>query len=87
MFAEQMLGHKLITKQTGPQGKVCNAVCTTFPSLHKTLPTAAHSPPPPLSLVGLRLRAQVCSSRVLFCDSAGPQDGGPRLGSFITGRG
>ncbi|RUS19578.1 ATP-grasp domain-containing protein [Endogone sp. FLAS-F59071] len=26
MFAGQMLGHKLITKQTGPQGKVCNAV-------------------------------------------------------------
>ncbi|RUP49949.1 LOW QUALITY PROTEIN: hypothetical protein BC936DRAFT_140902 [Jimgerdemannia flammicorona] len=26
MFAEQMLGHKLFTKQTGPAGKVCNAV-------------------------------------------------------------
>ncbi|OLL26116.1 putative succinyl-CoA ligase [GDP-forming] subunit beta, mitochondrial [Neolecta irregularis DAH-3] len=26
MFAEQMLGHNLITKQTGPGGKQCNAV-------------------------------------------------------------
>ncbi|KAG9294242.1 hypothetical protein G9A89_021601 [Geosiphon pyriformis] len=25
-FAEQMLGYKLITKQTGPAGKICNAV-------------------------------------------------------------
>lgn len=26
MFAEQMLGQKLMTKQTGPEGKMCNAV-------------------------------------------------------------
>jgi len=26
MFSEQMLGSKLITKQTGPAGKICNAV-------------------------------------------------------------
>lgn len=26
MFAEQMIGHKLITKQTGAQGRLCNAV-------------------------------------------------------------
>lgn len=26
MFAEQMIGHKLITKQTGPAGKICNSV-------------------------------------------------------------
>ena len=26
MFAEKMLGQKLITKQTGEAGKVCNAV-------------------------------------------------------------
>jgi succinyl-CoA synthetase beta subunit len=26
MFSEQMLGHKLITKQTGAAGKICNAV-------------------------------------------------------------
>nr|CAG8615748.1 7065_t:CDS:2 [Entrophospora candida] len=26
MFAEQMLGHKLVTKQTGAAGKICNAV-------------------------------------------------------------
>ncbi|KAK3814112.1 MAG: ATP-grasp domain-containing protein [Benniella sp.] len=26
MFAEQMLGHKLVTKQTGASGKICNAV-------------------------------------------------------------
>lgn len=26
MFAEQMIGHKLITKQTGAQGRPCNAV-------------------------------------------------------------
>lgn len=25
-FAEQMIGHKLITKQTGAGGRVCNAV-------------------------------------------------------------
>ncbi|KAF9546424.1 Succinate--CoA ligase [ADP-forming] subunit beta, mitochondrial [Linnemannia hyalina] len=26
MFADQMLGHKLVTKQTGAAGKICNAV-------------------------------------------------------------
>ena len=26
MFAGQMIGHKLITKQTGPRGRLCNAV-------------------------------------------------------------
>jgi len=26
MFAEQMLGHKLVTKQTGAGGKICNSV-------------------------------------------------------------
>ncbi|KAK2734867.1 Succinate--CoA ligase [ADP-forming] subunit beta, mitochondrial [Myotisia sp. PD_48] len=26
MFADQMIGHKLITKQTGAQGRLCNAV-------------------------------------------------------------
>lgn len=26
MFAEQMIGHKLITRQTGPAGKICNVV-------------------------------------------------------------
>lgn len=26
MFAGQMIGHKLITKQTGPQGKLCTSV-------------------------------------------------------------
>ncbi|KAJ9130164.1 Succinate--CoA ligase [Pleurostoma richardsiae] len=26
MFAEQMIGHKLITKQTGAEGRLCNAV-------------------------------------------------------------
>ncbi|KAK9764421.1 succinate--CoA ligase beta chain [Basidiobolus ranarum] len=26
MFAEQMLGHKLVTKQTGAKGRECNAV-------------------------------------------------------------
>ena len=26
MFAEQMIGHKLITKQTGAGGRLCNAV-------------------------------------------------------------
>jgi len=26
MFAEQMIGHKLFTKQTGPEGKICNSV-------------------------------------------------------------
>lgn len=26
MFAEKMLGHTLVTKQTGPAGKPCNAV-------------------------------------------------------------
>ncbi|KAG0010551.1 Succinate--CoA ligase [ADP-forming] subunit beta, mitochondrial, partial [Entomortierella chlamydospora] len=26
MFADQMLGHKLVTKQTGAHGKICNAV-------------------------------------------------------------
>lgn len=26
MFSEQMLGYKLITKQTGAAGKICNAV-------------------------------------------------------------
>src|SRR5579859_5602467 len=26
MFASQMIGHKLITKQTGPRGRLCNAV-------------------------------------------------------------
>lgn len=26
MFAEQMIGHKLVTKQTGPGGKLCTAV-------------------------------------------------------------
>jgi succinyl-CoA synthetase beta subunit len=26
MFAEQMIGHKLVTKQTGEQGRLCNAV-------------------------------------------------------------
>ncbi|KAH0542198.1 Succinate--CoA ligase [ADP-forming] subunit beta, mitochondrial [Glutinoglossum americanum] len=26
MFAEQMIGHKLVTKQTGAQGRLCNAV-------------------------------------------------------------
>jgi succinyl-CoA synthetase beta subunit len=26
MFADQMIGHKLITKQTGPKGRLCNAV-------------------------------------------------------------
>jgi len=26
MFAQQMIGHKLITKQTGARGRVCNAV-------------------------------------------------------------
>lgn len=26
MFAEQMIGHKLITKQTGARGRICNSV-------------------------------------------------------------
>lgn len=26
MFADQMIGHKLVTKQTGPAGRICNAV-------------------------------------------------------------
>lgn len=26
MFAAQMIGHKLITKQTGPRGRICNSV-------------------------------------------------------------
>lgn len=26
MFADQMIGHKLVTKQTGAQGRICNAV-------------------------------------------------------------
>lgn len=26
MFADQMIGHKLMTKQTGPAGRLCNAV-------------------------------------------------------------
>jgi succinyl-CoA synthetase beta subunit len=26
MFADQMIGHKLVTKQTGSQGRLCNAV-------------------------------------------------------------
>ena len=26
MFADQMIGHKLMTKQTGPGGRLCNAV-------------------------------------------------------------
>jgi len=26
MFAEQMLGHKLVTKQTSAEGKICNTV-------------------------------------------------------------
>ena len=26
MFADQMIGHKLMTKQTGPTGRLCNAV-------------------------------------------------------------
>ena len=26
MFASQMIGHKLVTKQTGPRGRLCNAV-------------------------------------------------------------
>ena len=26
MFADKMLGHKLVTKQTGAAGKICNAV-------------------------------------------------------------
>src|ERR1700761_5089620 len=26
MFADQMIGHKLITKQTGAQGRLCNSV-------------------------------------------------------------
>lgn len=26
MFADQMIGHKLVTKQTGPGGRICNAV-------------------------------------------------------------
>ena len=26
MFAEKMIGHKLVTKQTGAQGRICNSV-------------------------------------------------------------
>lgn len=30
-YAAQMLGKKLITKQTGEAGRICNAVCRPFP--------------------------------------------------------
>lgn len=41
-FAEQMIGHKLITKQTGAGGRVCNAVRTLFPF---QIPSVAETDP------------------------------------------
>ena len=33
-FAKQMIGHSLVTKQTGEKGRVCNAVRIVVPSFH-----------------------------------------------------
>lgn len=38
-YAGKMIGSKLITKQTGAGGRICNAVCTFFMSFFSSLTT------------------------------------------------
>lgn len=58
-YAEKMLGNSLITKQTGAQGRVCNAVRFAFTYLSMGLN----------SFVGHASRTKTACTRILCCSS------------------